>query len=103
MPRRSELTPDQRAELVLATIRGQESLEVLARRHGVSGNTLRKWRDEFLNGGKARLSSKDDQSALRAENRQLQKDLAEREMIIGELTVANRFLKKLRDSRNGTS
>lgn len=102
MPRQSSLTIEQRAELVLSAIKGVEPLEALARRHGVSANTLRKWRDEFLEAGQSRLGGQDQQSTLRQENQQLKKDLAEREMIIGELTVANRFLEKKARPGDGT-
>ena len=102
MPRQSRLTAAQRSELVLAARRGSEPLEVLARRHVVSSNTLRKWRDDFLTAGQARLAGKDDQTSLRDENRQLRKDLNERELIIGELTVANRSLKKRAAHPDGT-
>lgn len=53
MGKPNSLTVEQRAELVLSVIKGAEPLEALARRHGVSSNTLRKWRDEFLEAGKA--------------------------------------------------
>ena len=55
MPRQSSLSIEQRAELVLSALKGVEPLEVMARRHGVSSNTLRQWRDQFLEAGKARL------------------------------------------------
>ncbi len=103
MARHSKIPKDQRAELVLAVLRGTEKLEVLARRHQVSTNTLRRWRDEFLAGGKDRLTGNGDASAAQAEVTRLQRDLAEREMIIGELTVANRFLQKKMDGSNGTT
>ena len=48
MPRHSKIPPAQRAELVLAVLRGTEKPEVLARRQQVSANTLRRWRDEFI-------------------------------------------------------
>ena len=102
MPRQSRLSAEQRRELVLAALRGSEPMEVLARRHVVSSNTVRKWRDGFLTAGQARLAGKDDQTSLRDENRQLRKDLNERELIIGGLTVANRFLKKRATHADGT-
>ena len=52
--------------------------------------------------GQARLAGKDDQAALRDQVKTLQKDLADREMIIGELTVANRFLEKKSNGTHGT-
>jgi len=99
--RHSKIPKDQRAELVLAVLRGTEKLEVWARRHQVSANTLRRWRDEFLAGGKDRLTRNGDAVAAQVEVTRLERDLAEREMIIGELTVANRFLQKKVDGWNG--
>ena len=103
MARHSKIPKAQRPELVLAVLRGTEKLEVLARRHQVSANTLRRWRDEFLAGGRERLMGTGDSAAVQDQNKRLQHDLAEREMIIGELTVANRFLQKKVDGSNGTT
>lgn len=102
MARPSKIPKDQRTQLVLAVLRGNEKLEVLARRHQVSTNTLRRWRDEFLEAGSQRLAGKGNEAELIAENRRLAKELEEREMIIGEITVANRFLQKKMDGSNGT-
>lgn len=102
MGRPSNLPPEQRTELVLAVLRGTEKLEVLARRHQVSANTLRKWRDEFVVAGQERLSGRGDAAAAEGECKQLKRELAERELIIGELTVAHRFLQKKVDRSNGT-
>jgi transposase len=102
MGRPSNIPPEQRTELVLAVLRGAEKLEVLARRHQVSANTLRKWRDEFVAAGQERLRGRGDTVAAEAECKQLKRELAERELIIGELTVAQRFLQKKVDRSNGT-
>jgi transposase-like protein len=94
----SELSAAERMEIVLALIRREEPAEVLARRHGVSANTLYAWRDTFLEGGKAALApgkGKGDPQVRR--NRELEKELFERDRVIGELTIANRILKKVRD------
>jgi len=103
MARHSHLPPAQRVDLVRAVLRGTEKLEVLARRHQVRANTLRRWRDEFVAAGRDRLTGQGDAAAAGLENRRLVKELAERELIIGELTVANRFLKKTLDGSNGTT
>ena len=49
------------------------------------------YRDQFLEGGKAGLSGGQD-----AEKRakELEKEIEKREQVIGELTIANRILKK---------
>ena len=103
MARHSKIPKAQRPELVLAVLRGTEKLEVLARRHQISTNTLRRWRDEFLAGGRERLMGTGGAAAVQDENKRLQHDLVERETIIGELTVANRFLQKKVDGSNGTT
>lgn len=103
MARPSKIPPPERAELVLAVLRGTEKLEVLARRHQISTNTLRRWRDEFLAAGRERLSGNGDATTAAVENKRLARELAERELIIGELTVANRFLRKKTDGSGGTT
>ena len=47
MPKRSELSVEQRREAVLALLRREEPAVKLARRFGVSEQTLYRWRDEF--------------------------------------------------------
>ena len=56
MPKRSELTVEQRREAVLALLRREEPAVQLARRYGVSEQTLYRWRDEFLAGGEQALA-----------------------------------------------
>jgi transposase len=96
MPKRSELSVAQRRDAVLALLRREESAEALARRWGVSEPTLYRWRDEFLAAGEAALAhGKNGADARDRENRELRAELEERNLVIGELTVANRILKKL--------
>src|SRR5580765_4548174 len=95
MPKRSELTVEQRREAVLALLRREEPAAQLARRFGVSEQTLYRWRDEFLAAGEAALARKNGADARDRENRELRAQLEERNLVIGELTVANRILKKL--------
>ena len=84
MPRHSQIPPAQRVDLVLAALRGTEELEVLARRHQVSANTLRCWRDEFVAAGRDRLSGQGDAAAAALDNQRLTTQPAERELLIGK-------------------
>ena len=96
MPKRLELTVPQRREVVLALLRREESAAALARRWGISEQTLYRWRDEFLTAGEAALAhGKNGSDARERELRDLRAQLGERDQVIGELTVANRILKKL--------
>ena len=88
----------QQAEAVLSLLRREEPAAQIARRHGVCEATLYRWRDDFLEGGRAglkRRGGKGDPSVQEAA--QLRRALAERDRVIGELTIANRILKKTAD------
>jgi transposase-like protein len=52
---KSNLSVSERREIVLSLLRREEAAGILARRHGISENTLYRWRDEFLAGGEAAL------------------------------------------------
>lgn len=95
MPRRSELSVEQRRDAVLALLRKEEPGAQLARRFGVSEQTLYRWRDEFVSGGEAALAGSKNGSAAQSREKELRAQLEERDLVIGELTVANRILKKL--------
>ena len=94
MGKRSKLTDAEKAEVVMKLLRREESAAKLARRYGVSEQTLYRYRDQFLEGGKAGLSGNRDSEAR---IKSLERAVEEREMVIGELTIANRVLKKKRD------
>jgi transposase-like protein len=96
MPKRSELTVEQRREAVLVLLRREEPAAQLARRYGVSEQTLYRWRDDFLAAGEAALAKgKNGSDARDQEIRALKAELEERTMTIGELAAANRILKKV--------
>lgn len=100
MPRRSELTVAQRRDAVVALLRREEPATQLARRFNVSEQTLYRWRDEFLAAGEAALAhGKNGASAQARANQELRAQLDERDLVIGELTVANRLLKNSRARR----
>lgn len=95
MGRKSELPWEKRVELVLALLRKEEPASQIARRAGISEATLYRWRDEFIAGGKAQLGGKSSDGQVAKELAKLQREIETREQVIGELTVANRILKKL--------
>ena len=95
MGKRSEVTAGQRREAVLMLLRREEPAAKVARRFGVSEQTLYRWRDEFLAGGEAALANgKGGTDSREREIRELKKEVERRDQVIGELTIANRILKK---------
>ena len=99
MGRRSGLEAAQRVEIVLSMLRKEEPIAVLARRHNVSETTVHRWREEFLAGGQAALADDGGKKAdaRAAEIAGLKRELARRDQVIGEITIANRILKKNAD------
>jgi len=95
MSRKSSLSVEKRTEVVLALLRKEDTMANLARRYGVSEQTLHRWRDEFVAGGKQQLRGKGVSADARREVDQLKRALAERDQVIGEITIANRVLKKI--------
>jgi transposase-like protein len=98
MPKKSELKAETRVEIVLALLRREEPVAVLSRRYQVSEQTIYRWRDQFLEAGKAGLlkgekAAASDERAREVEN--LRSELGKRAQVIGELTLANDLLKKL--------
>ena len=95
MPKKSDLSPAERAQFVLRLLSKEEPAVQIARRAGVSEQTLYRWRDEFINGGKAQLAGRGVETRQERKVQRLEGELAERDQVIGELTVANRILKKV--------
>jgi transposase len=88
----SKWTTDERTAAVLAVLRGEESHAATARRYQVSEKTLTTWRNEFLAAGRAAMAG--GKKGQQAELDALKNELAERDRVIGEITVANRYLQK---------
>ena len=95
MGKKSELNAEQRAKLVLRLLGKEEPAVQIARRAGISEQTLYRWRDEFLNGGKQALNGRGGENEQAKKIARLEEQLAERDQVIGEITIANRILKKI--------
>ncbi len=95
MGQRSKLNAEQRMDLVLQLLRKEAPAVQIARRGGISEQTLYRWRDEFLQAGKHALNGKGSQSEQAKAVSRLNAQIADRDQVIGELTIANRVLKKL--------
>lgn len=74
-----ERSVEEKVAIVLSLLKGESSAAELCRRYGTTENSLNKWRQRFLEGGKAALNARkaEAQGALEQENRQLKEALAE--------------------------
>jgi transposase-like protein len=97
VPRKTGLTAEAKKEAVLKLLRHEEPAAKIARRYRISEQTLYRYRDAFLAAGEQGLQGGAPGKAEREQVEELKRQLAERDQVIGELTVANRILKKTAD------
>jgi len=88
-----KFTAQQKAELVLASFRGERSVAEICREHDISETLLRRWRDQMIEAGLERYEAGQDRS-LQAEQRrriaQLERTLGKKTM---ELEIAGKLLR----------
>ena len=82
----------------VAAVATGEDREHQVRRAGDSEQTLYRWRDDFIRAGRGAMNGTAGQSRMQAELKRKERQLAERDQMIGELTVANRILIKLQST-----
>ena len=91
---RRHFSAEDKIRIVIAGLRGEDSIAELCRKEGIQQNLYYRWSKEFLEAGKKRLAgdtvreaTSDEVKDLRAQTRQLKEALA-------EATLENRLLKK---------
>ena len=90
MGRKSTLTAQQRTELVLRLLSKEESAAQIARRAGLSEQTLYRWREELIGAGKQAMHGRGALNEHAKAVERLSAEVTKRDQVIGELTVANR-------------
>ena len=91
---RRQFSAEEKVRIVIAGLRGEDSVAELCRKEGINQNLYYRWSKDFLEAGKKRLAgdtardaTSDEVKGLRAETHQLKELLA-------ELMMENRVLKK---------
>jgi len=98
MGRKLDLDVAQKYEAVMSLLRREEAASAIARRHGICEATLYRLRDDFLAAGKEALAGGRGNGRKEADRvATLEKAVAHRDRVIGELTIANRILKKVEE------
>lgn len=92
-------TAEEKIQIVLECLRGEDSIAAICRRHGINENNYYLWSKDFLEAGKKRLSGDTQRQANTGEVNNLKKENSQLKELVAELLMQNNVLKK---SLNGT-
>lgn len=95
--KRRSWTPDEKAEIVLAGLRGDRAVRDVCREYEITEASYYQWRDRLLEGGKAALRRPNEKRPEDVEIKVLKKRVAHLERALGrktyELEVAGELLR----------
>src|SRR6187455_3844510 len=91
---RKQYSAEEKIRIVLAGLRGEDSIAELCRREGIVQNLYYRWSKEFLEAGKKRLAGDTARAATSDEVKELRREASALKEVVAELTLENRLLKK---------
>jgi transposase len=91
---RKQYSAEEKIRIVLAGLRGEDSIAELCRREGINQNLYYRWSKEFLEAGKKRLAGDTAREATSDEVKGLRREAVQLKEVVAELTLENRLLKK---------
>jgi len=91
---RKHYSAEEKIRIVLAGLRGEESIASLCRQEGISESLYYSWSKEFLEAGKRRLAGDTACQATSPEVKNLRSESTALKEVVAELTLENRLLKK---------
>jgi len=91
---RQTYSAEEKIRIVLAGLRGEESISVPCRREGIAESLNYSWSKDFLEAGKWRLSGETARQATSPEVKDLRSEALALKECVADLTLENRMLKK---------
>jgi len=91
---RRKFNSEEKIRIVLAGLRGEDSIAELCRREGIHQNLYYRWSREFLEAGKKRLDGDTQREASTSEVRELRRENAVLKEALAEEMLEKRLLKK---------
>ena len=85
---------EEKIRIVLAGLRGEDSIAELCRREGIAQSLYYSWSKEFLEAGKKRLAGDTARQATSGEVKDLRAEALALKEVVADLTLENRLLKK---------
>jgi transposase len=93
---RKHCSAEEKIQIVLEGLRGEDSIAELCRREGIAQNLYR-WSKDFLEAGKKRLAGDMARAAASDEVNDLRREGMALKEVVADLTLENRVFKKRRD------
>ena len=91
---RQTYSAEEKIRIVLAGLRGEESIAALCRREGIAESLYYSWSKEFLEAGKCRLAGDTARQETSPEVKDLRSESLALKEAVADLTLENRLLKK---------
>jgi transposase len=91
---RRRFSAEEKIRIVIAGLRGEDSIAELCRREGINQNLYYRWSKEFMEAGKKRLAGDMAREATSDEVKGLRREAVALKEVVAELTLENRLLKK---------
>src|ERR1700692_2784842 len=85
---------EEKIRIVLAGLRGEDSIAELCRKEEINQNLYYRWSKEFLEAGKKRLAGDTAREATSDEVKDLRREAGALKEVVAELMLENRLLKK---------
>jgi transposase len=91
---RKQYSAEEKIRIVLAGLRGEDSIAKLCRREGIAESLYYSWSKEFLEAGKKRLAGDTARQASSGEVKELRREMRDLKEALAEQILDNRLLKK---------
>ena len=91
---RWQFSAEEKVRIVIAGLRGEDSIAELCRKEGINQNLYYRWSKEFLEAGKKRLAGDTVREATSDEVKGLRTEAQQLKELLAEVLLENRLLKK---------
>ena len=85
---------EEKVRIVIAGLRGEDSIAELCRKEGINQNLYYRWSKDFLEAGKKRLAGDTAREATSDEVKEIQAQSRQLKELVAELMIENRLLTK---------
>jgi transposase len=91
---RRQYSAEDKIRIVIAGLRGEDSIAELCRKEGINQNLYYRWSKDFLEAGKKRLAGDTAREATSDEVKEIEAQARQLKELLAELMLENRLLKK---------